>query len=212
MSSSFALRLDLAVEVDGDGFVGVLDLKRGAVGFPAVGLLALKAVEDFLAKEAVLVVDAVAEAGHAERRHGFQHASGETAQAAVSQAGIGFAVQYIVEADSESRQHLAAEFVGAQVRKIVGQRAPHQEFHREVVQALLVLVTIPPLRLHQAVNDAVANCQGNRGQVIGRGQLRRRANQGVTNVAKYGFPQHFRRTPLGKKLFSGHIMRALSTY
>ncbi len=183
-----ALRLHFAVEIDGDGFVGVLDLEWGAVGLPAVGLLALKAVEDFLAKEAVLVIDAVTEARHAERGHGFQHASGETPQAAVSQSGIGLTVQYVFQADTETREHLAAEFFSAQVRKIVGQRAPHEEFHRQVIEALLVLMTIPPLGFDQPVNDTVAHCERYRGQVIGRGQFRCRADQGVTNVPKYGFP------------------------
>ena len=110
-----ALGFHLAVEIDGDRFVGVLNLEWRAVGLPAIGLLALKAVEDFLAEEAVLIIDAVTEAGHAERRHGFQHAGGETSQAAVAQAGIGLAVQYVFQAETESGEHFAAKFFGAQV-------------------------------------------------------------------------------------------------
>ena len=86
----------------------MLDLERSAVGLPAVGLLALEAVDDLLLEQAVLVIDAVAVAGHAQRGQGFQEARGQTAEAAVAQPGVGFAVEHIVEVDAEPRQHLAA--------------------------------------------------------------------------------------------------------
>ena len=70
-------------------------------------------------------------------------------------------------------------------------------------------MAIPPFGLNQTINDAVSHGQGYRGQVIGGSQFRCGTDQGVSNVSKYGFPQHFRRTPLSKKLVSGHIMRAL---
>jgi len=55
--------LDVAIGRHDAGFVRLLDLPRAAVGQPVVGLLALAAVVDHLPEEAILVVDAVAEAG-----------------------------------------------------------------------------------------------------------------------------------------------------
>ena len=90
-----------------DGFFGMLDLEGSAVCLPAVGLLALEAVDDFLAEEAVLVIDAVAEAGHVRGGQGFQEAGRQSAQAAVAESGVGFAFQHFVEADFDSGEHLA---------------------------------------------------------------------------------------------------------
>src|SRR5581483_5730843 len=45
-----ALRLNFAVEIDGYRFIGPLNFEGSAIGLPAVGLLTLEAVEDFLAE------------------------------------------------------------------------------------------------------------------------------------------------------------------
>ncbi len=97
-----ALGIDAAVHGNADGFFGMLDLERRAIGLPAIRLLALEAVDDLLLEQAELVVDAVAVTGHAERGQRFQKAGGQTSQAAVAESGIGFAVENVVEADAET--------------------------------------------------------------------------------------------------------------
>ena len=199
LSFDVALAFDSAVERDVDRFFGMLNLERSAVGLPAVGFLALEAVEDLLAEQAVLVIDAVAEAGHAEGGQRFQEARRQTTQAAIAQAGIGLAVQHLVEADAEAGQHLAAEFFDAQVGQVVAQRAAHQEFHGEVIQALGILVAVARLGLEHAVDNAVADGEGDGLQVVGGLQFRGGTNQGVANVAQDGFAKHFGRPDLRKK-------------
>src|SRR5207237_47483 len=62
---------------DDDGFVRALDIKRSAAGLPAIRLLVLISVDDLLLEEAVLIINAVAEAGHAKRGERFEKACGE---------------------------------------------------------------------------------------------------------------------------------------
>ena len=137
-----ARAVDLAVQRNVDRLFQVIDLEGGTVDLPAVGLLALEAVEDLLPEKSVLVVDAVAEAGHAEGGHGFQEASGQASEASIAQAGIVFAVEDGIEADTEAGQHLAAEFFQPQVRQVIAQRTAHQEFHGQVIQPLGIFVTV----------------------------------------------------------------------
>ncbi len=177
----------------------MLDLERGSVGLPAVRLLALEAVEDLLLEQSVFVIDAVTEAGHAEGGQRFQEAGRQTPQAAVAQAGIVLAVEHFVEADAEAGQHLAAHVLHAQVRQVIAQRPAHQKFHREVVELLGILVAIAGLGLQHAVDDAVADGQRDRLEIIGGLQLGGGTDQSVADVAQYGFAQHFSGPDLRKK-------------
>src|SRR5580700_9608262 len=100
----------------------MLDLEWRAIGLPTVGLFALEAVDDLLLEQAVLVIDAIAIAGHAQRGKRFQEARSQTPEAAVPQAGIRLAVENIVEVDAEACQHLAAQLFDAEVGQVVAQR------------------------------------------------------------------------------------------
>ena len=128
-----------------------------------------------------------------------QEARRQAAQAAVAQTGVDLAIHHVVQADAEAGQHLAAEFLQTQVGQVVAQQAPHQEFHREVIEPLAVLVAIARLGLQHAVHDAVANGQRHRLKVVGRLQLRHRANQGVANVPQDGLAQDLGGRHLRKK-------------
>src|SRR3954453_14159451 len=78
-------------------FIRTFDIKRSAAGLPAVGLLVLVSVDDLLLEEAVLVINAVAEARHPERRERFEEAGGETAEAAVAESGVELGVEHFVK-------------------------------------------------------------------------------------------------------------------
>ena len=199
LAVGIALRIDPAVHGDADGLFRVLDLERGAVGLPAVGLLALEAVDDLLLEEAVFVVDAVAVTGHAQGGERFQEAGSQASQAAVAKAGIGFAVENFLEADAESGEHFAAKFLEAQVRQVVAQRAAHEEFHGQVVEALGVFVAEARLGLEHAIDNAVADGQRNRIEVVNRLQLRGGADESVADMTKDGFAQHFGGPHLSQK-------------
>ena len=177
----------------------MLDLEGSAVGLPAVRLLALEAVEDLLPEQAVFVVDAVAEARHSERRHGLQKTGRQASQAAVPQAGVDLALHHIVEADTKAGQHLATQLLQAQVGQVVAQQAPHQPFHREVIELLGVLVAIARLGFQHAVNDAVADGEGDRLQIVSRFQFGHGTYEGVPDVPQDGLTQNLGRRNLRKK-------------
>ena len=195
----FARPVDLAVQRDVDRFFRMLDLEWSAVGLPAVRLLALEAVEDLLPEQAVFVIDAVSEAGHTERRQRLQKARRQPAQAAVAEASVILALQHLIQADAEAGQHFAAHVFDAQVRQVVAQRAAHQKFHREVVEPLGILVAIARFRLQHAIDNAIANRQGNGLEIVGGLQLGGRPHQRVADVTQYRFTQHFSGPDLRKK-------------
>ena len=61
-------------------------------------MLDLAAVDDALREHAVLVADAVAEGGQAERGHRIQETRRQPAQAAVAQCGVGLVLLDVLEA------------------------------------------------------------------------------------------------------------------
>ena len=195
----FTRAFDPAVHRNVARLLRMLDLEGRSVGLPAVRFLALEAVEDLLLEQAIFVIDAVAEAGHAERGQRLQKASRQSAQAAVAETGIILAIEHFVEADAKAGKHLAAHVLDAQVRQVVAQRAPHQEFHREVVELLAVLVAIAGLGLQHAVNNAIADGQGDGLEIIGGLQLGGGADQSVADMAQYGLAQHFSGPDLRQK-------------
>src|SRR5262249_45199962 len=134
-----------------------LNVKRRAFLLPLVGLLPLEAAHDLLLEHAVLIVNAIAEAGHAESGHGFQKAGSQTSQAAIAQARVRLHFQNILQIDAELRQHSAAGLHQAQVAEIVAQPTAHQEFHGEITETLELLVAIALLGLEQSIHQQIAN-------------------------------------------------------
>ena len=99
-----------------------------------VGLLALDALGEVLAEEAVVVVEAHAVARQAERGDGVEEARGEPAQAAVAEGGLRLAVLHGGERGpvrGEQRLDLVDE---PEVHEVRAQEAPHQELGGEVVE------------------------------------------------------------------------------
>ena len=65
-------------------FVGALDEPRRSAFQPVIGFLVLESVDECLAEESELVVDAVAKAGIVERGQRIEEARRESAEAAVA--------------------------------------------------------------------------------------------------------------------------------
>ena len=93
--------LDAAIDGDEAGLLGPLDLPGRREGEPVVRLLLLLAVLDLLAEQAVLVVDAVAVAGHVERGQRIEEAGREPAQPAVAERGVALALFHVGEVGPE---------------------------------------------------------------------------------------------------------------
>ena len=81
-------RLDRAAEADLVGDFGPLELPGIAERQPVLRHLDLPAVAEDLAEQAVVIADAIAEAGDADGRHALQEAGGEPAEAAIAERGV----------------------------------------------------------------------------------------------------------------------------
>jgi hypothetical protein len=100
----------VAVEADRVGGVRPLELPRVAEGEPVLGPLDLPAVVEALLEQPVLVADAVAEAGDAQRGHAVHQAGGEAAQAAVAERRV--------RLDLERRRGIDAEVGQGRPRRL----------------------------------------------------------------------------------------------
>ena len=102
-------RLDRAAEAD----AYVTSGRSNSQGLPAEsqssGSLHLPAVLDRLPEDPVVVADAVAVRGNAERRHALHEAGGEAAEAAVAERGVRFEPCAGVEVDAQVAQRLARD-------------------------------------------------------------------------------------------------------
>jgi hypothetical protein len=92
---------------------------------------------DRLPEQPVVVADAVAEGGDADRGHALHEAGGEAAQAAVAERRVRLELADHVDVDAELAQGVAAGPGQAQVADGVGEQAPDQELEAEIVDALV---------------------------------------------------------------------------
>jgi len=100
---------------------------------PGVGRFDLAATLYALLEHAELVADAVAEGRQLQCRHAVEEARGQAAEAAVAQRGVGLGGRQVLQRAgmrARGHAHLALEFKRCQG---VGQGAPDQELHRQVV-------------------------------------------------------------------------------
>ena len=127
---------DPAAELDRIGHLPARELPRVAQLEPVVGLLDLIAVVDRLGEHAVVVADAIAEAGQAHRGHRVEEAGRQTAQAAVAQPRIGLFLTGFFQVHPAFGQRGGQLVVQVHRHQAVGQRPADQEFHRQVVDPL----------------------------------------------------------------------------
>ena len=150
-----AVHLERAVEFDLDFFVRPRDLPGVGATQPIVGLLLLPAILDRLPEDAVLITQAVAHGGKLQGGHRVEEAGGETAQAAVAQAGVGLLFENFLQIDVPLSDRLPGEGFKQKVGDVVCQRTADQEFHREVVDAFWVLPIVGFVREDPALREDV---------------------------------------------------------
>ena len=149
-------RFDPAAEVDVVADFRTRELPGIAKRKPLLRVLVLPAVADDLAKQAVIVADAVAVRGNAERRHAFHETGGEPAEAAVAERSVGFGGAQAVEIDAEVAERGAKYLAEAEIAEYVGKQPADQKFERQIVDALAPLGVARPLGGQPAMNGAVA--------------------------------------------------------
>ena len=119
---------DAAVDGNETGFVGPLDFPGSLERQPVVRLFLLVTVVDFLAEQAVLVVDAVPAHGHVERGQRVQKAGRQPSQAAVAERGISLRLLGRLQRDTHLTKRVSAQIVDTQINQVVGEQSPQQIF------------------------------------------------------------------------------------
>ena len=151
--------VDAAVIVNAHAIERAGDFPRVAVSEPGVGHLHLRAIDDALMKDSVIVADAIPIGGNLERRQRIHVAGGEPPQPAVAQAGIPFRLAQVFQFAAEVARGLGALFHQAEVDHAVAERPSHQEFQGHVIDALGVAGVIRLLRRDPSFQQPIANGQ-----------------------------------------------------
>ena len=133
----------LAAEADLLGLIHLGDEPGVAQAQPVVGLLHLLAVHDLLLEDAQLVADGIAGSGDLQGGHGVQVAGGQTAQAAVAQAGVRLLLKQVGGREAQVLQRVLQGIQKAQIVGVLFQGTAHQKFQRQVVD--LALLALPHL-------------------------------------------------------------------
>ena len=134
-------------ELGGDGKIAKLD-SVGAVVIdqnvllakPLVGDGLLLVVGKALAEQAVVIVEAHAVTGKAQRGNGIQEARGQAAQAAVAQRGLDLELLDLVEVVACGGELVLNLVVDAEVDHVVDEQLADQKFGGDVIELFLAIV------------------------------------------------------------------------
>ncbi len=174
--------LDPAAEAHRKADVGARELPRRAVGEPWIGVLDLAAAHDVLREHAVLVADAVAERGQAERGHRVEEAGRQAPEAAVAERRIGLALGHVLEALRMTRHGLGRDAGEVERGERVAHRATDQELHREVVDAPRLRLALLGLGPHPAARELLARRMRHGLHEVGRARIGARHAHGLQEM------------------------------
>jgi hypothetical protein len=151
-----------AADLDLDLLLPPRHLPGIGVTQPVVRPLALPAVLDPLAEDAVFVAQPVAHGRQLQRRHRIEKAGGKPAQTAIAQAGIGLGFDNGRPVELLLGHELTHDRIEAQVEQVVAERAADQELHRQVVDSLGILPRIGLFRAMPTLRQDIAHRAGDR--------------------------------------------------
>ena len=141
------------------------------------------AVVNLLAKEAVVVVDAVAVARHVEGGERVEEAGGEAPEAAVAEGRVLFGVLDLLNVAAEAVEGFVEGVVEPQIEDVVGQGSTDEKLHGEVVDAFGAGFSVAGLGLLSVVDGELANGEGDGAETIVGGERLPGSPEGVARVA-----------------------------
>ena len=163
-----AAHLERAAELDFDRLVADEQLPRVLPAQPVVRLFALPAVLIDLPEDAVFVAQPVAHGRQLHRRHRVEEARRQPAEPAVAQAGVGLLLDQAEPVEVLLLGSSLHEGIEQQIGHVVGQRAPDQKLHRQIVDALRVLAVVGALGPHPALRQDIPDRAGGRLKLFAR--------------------------------------------
>ena len=131
--------LQLAVKMDLYSFVLLGNEPYLAAGEPVVGELGLPAVLDLLLEDTVFIADRIAHCGISVCCGAVEIAGGKTSETAVSETCVGFVFIDMIEVHIPVLQKLFDHIIYLEIEKARFERAPHEEFHRDIIYLLFAL-------------------------------------------------------------------------
>src|SRR5262249_20952263 len=134
--------MDAAVELDAEAIAEPRDLPGIAVAQPRIRNLDLRAVDDPLMEDAVVIAEPVAIAGVPERRQRIEEARGEAPEAAIAESSIPFRLSKVLQAIAQCGQRVRARTEQVHRDQAVSQRPPHEVLERYIVDALWVSLVV----------------------------------------------------------------------
>ncbi len=155
-------QLEGAVQFDLHFLVLTSDLPGIRVAEPVVRLFKLPAVADSLPEHAVFVPQSVAHSRELHRGHRVEEARRQAPETAVTQARIGFSLEQFEPVEVLLPGRLLREGFEQEVGHIVRQRASEKKLHREIIDALGVLVLVGLLRAQPALREDISHGAGDR--------------------------------------------------
>src|SRR3984957_2848452 len=115
---------------------GTDEITRIAVDEPVLWRFLLPPAANNLAKEAVVVADAVAVRSDRQRRHAIHETCGEAAEAAIAERRVRLDPAQVRQVDAEFVERFRHGLRDAEIGQRVEQQAPDQKFEREIIDAL----------------------------------------------------------------------------
>jgi hypothetical protein len=104
-----------------------------------------------------LIAEAITHRRNFHRSHRIEKTGGQTPEAAIAQARVGFLLQQIVPIELLFLNELFGDVVKQKVRDIVSQRTTDEKFHREIVNTLRVLAFIGVLRMNPSLRKDITH-------------------------------------------------------
>ena len=133
----------------------------------------LPAILDDLAKQPVIVADAIAAGRDPECGHAVHEAGREPAEAAIAERRVGLGGAHPVEIDADVAERHPDGFAEPQVFDDIAEQAPDQEFQGQIIDALGAPGLGCPVGSEPAMDDPVAQRERGRDKPVAIGRRRR---------------------------------------
>ena len=176
---------DPTAEADRVIVFGTDEFPRIAVDEPVLRRFLLPAAANDLAKETIVVADAVAVRGDRQRRHAVHETRGEAAEAAIAERSVRLDLAQVRQIDAELVERFRHRLRDAEIGQGVEQQAPDQEFEREIIDALAPVDIDAVQRFQPTADDDVAGGERDRQKPIARSGEVRRLADGVSQFRQH---------------------------
>ncbi len=179
-----ALGADLAAKADLERRLGPRELPGIVLPQPVFRVLDLTAAAKALPEQPVLVADAIAHRRAAQRRQALHEAGREPPEAAIAQRRVGLVLKRRGEVDAQLGHRLLDLVAHPDIDDRVLEQPADQEFHRQVVDPLLLPLVGRPRRREPGIDESVPDRPAERHPPVEQRRMRRVLPEGQLQVVE----------------------------